>query len=171
MATNRGGPVKMSGDVHLPDAESPDLAVEEGLSGLENLARERTQAGRAGVRKAGRLVDDVDASGDAVAADVASRDDDPPTDDTTADDATTKDAGAADRVARPAARSVAAGLGGADGAQPRPHPRAALSFDRELGRQDADPVAWSVPRGTDRASSVRPWMWALGALVLYRILR
>ena len=52
------GNVKLSGDIHLPDAES-DLAVEEGRTGLEALAHERGQSGRVGggVRKAGVLVD------------------------------------------------------------------------------------------------------------------
>lgn len=52
------GNVKLSGDTHLPDAES-DLALEEGRTGLEALANERGQSGRAGggVRKAGVLVD------------------------------------------------------------------------------------------------------------------
>lgn len=52
------GNVKLSGDIHLPDAES-DLAVEQGRTGLESLAHERGQSGRVGgaVRKAGVLVD------------------------------------------------------------------------------------------------------------------
>jgi hypothetical protein len=52
------GNVKLSGDVHLPDAES-DLAVEEGRTGLGMLAHERKQRGRpgGGARKAGLLVD------------------------------------------------------------------------------------------------------------------
>ncbi|MCD6078434.1 MAG: hypothetical protein K0R89_2372 [Ramlibacter sp.] len=52
------GNVKLSGDTHLPDVES-DLAIEEGRTGLEALAHERTQPGRAGgrARKAGLLVD------------------------------------------------------------------------------------------------------------------
>ena len=52
------GNVKLSGDLHLPDAES-DLAVEEGRTGLESLATERGQPGRRGgaTRRAGVLVD------------------------------------------------------------------------------------------------------------------
>jgi hypothetical protein len=52
------GNVKLSGDIHLPDAES-DLALEQGRTGLEALAHERGQSGRVGggVRKAGVLVD------------------------------------------------------------------------------------------------------------------
>ena len=52
------GHVKLSGDTHLPDAES-ELAVEEGRTGLESLAHERRRPGRAGggARKAGLLVD------------------------------------------------------------------------------------------------------------------
>lgn len=52
------GNVKLSGDTHLPDAES-ELAVEEGRTGLEQLAHERTQPGRPGgrARKAGLLAD------------------------------------------------------------------------------------------------------------------
>lgn len=52
------GNIKLSGDIHLPDAES-DLAVEEGRTGLAALAHERGQPGRPGgaVRKAGMLVD------------------------------------------------------------------------------------------------------------------
>jgi hypothetical protein len=51
------GNVKLSGDTHLPDVES-DLAIEEGRTGLEMLAHERTQPGRPGRgRKAGLLVD------------------------------------------------------------------------------------------------------------------
>ena len=41
------GNVKLSGDLHLPDAES-DLAVEEGRTGREALAHERTESGRRG---------------------------------------------------------------------------------------------------------------------------
>ncbi len=52
------GNMKLSGDIHLPDAES-DLAIEEGRTGLESLAHERDQPGRPGgaARKAGLLVD------------------------------------------------------------------------------------------------------------------
>lgn len=51
------GNVKLSGDIHLPDVES-DLAVEEGRTGMEALAYERTESGRrGGVRKAGLLID------------------------------------------------------------------------------------------------------------------
>jgi hypothetical protein len=50
------GNVKLSGDTHLPDAES-DLDIEQGSSGMGDLARERTQSGRRGshARKAGVL--------------------------------------------------------------------------------------------------------------------
>lgn len=52
------GNLKLSGDLHLPDAES-DLAIEEGRTGMESLAHERSRPGRpgGGVRKAGLLVD------------------------------------------------------------------------------------------------------------------
>jgi hypothetical protein len=52
------GNVKLSGDIHLPDAES-DLAIEEGRTGLESLAHERGRPGRPGgaARKAGLVVD------------------------------------------------------------------------------------------------------------------
>jgi hypothetical protein len=51
------GNVKLSGDIHLPDAES-DLAIENGHTGMEALAHERTQPGRTGrARKAGLLID------------------------------------------------------------------------------------------------------------------
>ena len=52
------GNMKLSGDIHLPDAES-DLAIEEGRTGLESLSHERDQPGRPGgaARKAGLLVD------------------------------------------------------------------------------------------------------------------
>ena len=52
------GNMKLSGDLHLPDAES-DLAIEEGRTGLESLAHERSRPGRPGgaARKAGLLVD------------------------------------------------------------------------------------------------------------------
>ncbi|MGV3571077.1 MAG: hypothetical protein ACO1PB_10800 [Ramlibacter sp.] len=52
------GNVKLSGDLHLPDAES-DLALEEGRTGLEALAHQRGQSGRVGgaARKAGVVVD------------------------------------------------------------------------------------------------------------------
>ena len=51
------GNVKLSGDTHLPDAES-DLAIENGHTGMEALAHERTQPGRAGrARKDSFLVD------------------------------------------------------------------------------------------------------------------
>ena len=50
------GLLKQSGDVHLPDVES-DLAVEEGHTGLEALAHERTQSGRSAARKAGLVTD------------------------------------------------------------------------------------------------------------------
>ena len=48
------GHVKLSGDTHLPDAES-DLELERGRTGLAMLARERRATGRpaGGVRKAG----------------------------------------------------------------------------------------------------------------------
>jgi hypothetical protein len=50
------GNVKLSGDTHLPDAES-DLELEEGASHMADLARERTQSGRRAThaRKAGVL--------------------------------------------------------------------------------------------------------------------
>jgi hypothetical protein len=52
------GNVKLSGDIHLPDVES-DLAIENGHTGMEALAHERTQPGRPGgrARKAGLLID------------------------------------------------------------------------------------------------------------------
>lgn len=51
------GNVKLSGDTHLPDAES-DLAIENGHTGMEALAHGRTQPGRPGrARKAGLLID------------------------------------------------------------------------------------------------------------------
>ena len=53
----------VTGDTHLPDAES-DLAVEEGASGLAALARERTQPGRANtLRRAGLLRDQDETTG------------------------------------------------------------------------------------------------------------
>lgn len=50
------GHLKLSGDVHLPDAES-DLDVEEGTSGLSGLAADRRQPRGAAtrVRRAGML--------------------------------------------------------------------------------------------------------------------
>jgi hypothetical protein len=50
------GNMKLSGDIHLPDVES-DLAVEQGHTGLEALANERTQPGRTAARKAGLVAD------------------------------------------------------------------------------------------------------------------
>lgn len=49
------GNMKSSGDIHLPDVES-DLAVEQGHTGLEYLANERS-SGRTVARKAGLLAD------------------------------------------------------------------------------------------------------------------
>ncbi|MBK0391825.1 hypothetical protein [Ramlibacter algicola] len=61
---NAKGHLKLTGDTHLPDAES-DLAIEEGASSLARLARERTQPGRANtVRRAGLLRDQDDATSD-----------------------------------------------------------------------------------------------------------
>ena len=50
------GHLKLSGDIHLPDAES-DLELERGSNGMAALAKERTRGGRpgGGVRKAGVL--------------------------------------------------------------------------------------------------------------------
>ena len=50
------GNLKLSGDIHLPDAES-DLAIEEGRTGLETLAQERGRSGRSPARRAGLVVD------------------------------------------------------------------------------------------------------------------
>jgi len=50
------GLTKQSGDLHLPDVES-DLAVEQGHTGLEALAKARTQPGRSAARKAGLVTD------------------------------------------------------------------------------------------------------------------
>jgi hypothetical protein len=47
--------LKLTGDTHLPDAES-DLDVEEGTSTLAMLAQPRDQGGRPQVRRAGVLV-------------------------------------------------------------------------------------------------------------------
>jgi hypothetical protein len=47
--------LKLTGDTHLPDAES-DLDVEEGTSTLAQLAQPRDQGGRPQVRRAGVLV-------------------------------------------------------------------------------------------------------------------
>jgi hypothetical protein len=48
------GHIKLTGDTHLPDAES-ELELEEGRTGLEALAHERGGGRRGGVRKAGML--------------------------------------------------------------------------------------------------------------------
>ena len=52
---NAKGNLKLTGDTHLPDAES-DLDVEEGTSSLASLAQVRDQPGRPQVRRAGVLL-------------------------------------------------------------------------------------------------------------------
>ncbi|WP_427913056.1 hypothetical protein ACPWT1_20945 [Ramlibacter sp. MMS24-I3-19] len=52
---NAKGNLKLTGDTHLPDAES-DLDVEEGTSTLASLAQVRDQPGRPQVRRAGVLL-------------------------------------------------------------------------------------------------------------------
>src|SRR4051794_14495190 len=54
--------LKLTGDTHLPDAES-DLQVEEGTSSLAKLAQPRDQGGRPQVRHAGVLVAPEDDAG------------------------------------------------------------------------------------------------------------
>lgn len=49
------GKLKLTGDTHLPDAES-DLDIEEGTSSIAALAHERDQRGRPQVRRAGVLL-------------------------------------------------------------------------------------------------------------------
>ena len=61
---NAKGHLKLTGDTHLPDAES-DLALEGGGASLAALAHERTQPGRANsVRRAGVLREHDDAAED-----------------------------------------------------------------------------------------------------------
>ena len=69
------GNVKLSGDTHLPDAES-DLELEEGTSPMADLARERTQSGRRAThaRKAGVLTAGEEAG--AISAVMPAADDD-----------------------------------------------------------------------------------------------
>ena len=59
---NAKGNLKLTGDTHLPDAES-DLDVEEGTSSLASLAQVRDQPGRPQVRRAGVLLAPEDDAG------------------------------------------------------------------------------------------------------------
>lgn len=52
--SNAKGRLKLTGDTHLPDAES-DLDIEEGTSSIATLAHVRDQRGRPQVRRAGLL--------------------------------------------------------------------------------------------------------------------